>query len=540
VKGWPVMLRDPALVDKVDPTTHEITQKQGTPVFNGAKIVTSPSIGDLDGDGKPEVVIAPNEQYEEPPDSGDVALSNPVVGRVLSGGNDRLYVVHGDGAAHGAGPGRPANGFPNANAFRTGWPVKLSTAFLELLPVVGDGPTGSAVLGDLDGGKDLEVAGYGTVGPVHLFKSDGSPMLGRDPLGRQNTLQTALVGPLSNSPDKPSIPGAGGGILTDLDKDGALDFAAGSIGLGKAADLLLPDDQILSDNHLGVWSIATRGQLPAFPRETNDLHFLSTPSSADVDGDGMEELLDGTAYSDLHAINALGEEPGLHTLDDDGWPKFTGGWTVVAPGVGDPLGNGTRVVASTTREGSLFAWRTAAKACDPASWREWGHDGWNTSNTTIDAIRPGPILDLVTSQAGGSLSLAFTAPGDDGRCGQAAAYDVRVSDKPITDANFGAATKVGSSAPKAPGSKETLSVSAPGARYVAVRAIDAATSTAVQPANPGPAAFARIGSPAGGGASPPVRPSRPGSLPSTGLPFAPTILLLALLGVLATTRRRHG
>lgn len=540
VKGWPVLLRDPAMVDKVDPLSHEITQKHGTDVFNGAKIVTSPSVGDLDGDGLPEVVIAPNEQYKETSDSDDAALMNPVVGQVLSGGNDRLYSIYHDGAAHGSGPGHPANGFPNANAFVAGWPAKLSTVFLELLPVVGDGPTGSAVIGNLDGGKDLEVADYGTAGPIHLLKSDGSPMLGRNPVtGTQVTLQTSLTGPLSNSPDKPSIPAAGGSILTDLDGDGHLDVVAGAVGVGKAVDLILPDDQLLSDNHLGVWSTQTRGQLPAFPRETNDLHFLSTPSSADVDGDGHEEVLDGTAYSDLHAFNYLGEEPGLHTLDPSGWPKFTGGWTVVAPGVGSPLGDGTRVVASTTREGGLFAWRTTAKECDLATWPEWGHDGWNTSDVTVDAIRPGPILDLASSRSGDTVTLGFKAPGDDGRCGRAATYDVRVSDKPITDANFSSATRLSAPAPSAPGADESLSLTVPqGSNYVAIRALDATSSTAAQPVNLGPASFALIGSPVGSGGGNGNGKGRP-PLAATGPPYAPGVVLVLLVPLFVIARRRR-
>jgi hypothetical protein len=489
VPGWPVMLRDPSLVDDVNPFTHEITQKAGTHVYNGAKIVTSPSIGDLDGDGKLDIVIAPNEQYQETEDSDDAAVSNPITGQVLSGGNDRLYNLYADGSRHGAGPGTPANRFPNANAFQPGWPAKLSTKFLELLPVVGDGPTGSAVIGNIDGGNDLEVADYGTAGPIHLLKSTGEPVLGRDSQGRQSVLQTGVTGPASNSKDTPSIPAAGGGILVDLDKDGHLDVAAGSVGLGKALDLVLPDDQLLSDNHLGVWSTdpnGTRGQLPAFPRETNDLHFLSTPSAADVNGDGSEEILDGTAYSDLHAFSSTGDEPGLKTLDDTGWPKFTGGWTVVAPAVGDLLGDGTRIVASTTREGSLFAWRTTAKSCDLASWPEWGHDGWNTSNVTTDAVRPARVDDLAADYAGGRTTLHFTAVGDDGRCGTATTYDLRASADPITDANFASATPIPIAPPKSAGTAESFTPSLPPtARYLALRVYDAdpATATPVHPAN---------------------------------------------------------
>jgi hypothetical protein len=41
-----------------------------------------------------------------------------------------------------------------------------------------------------------------------------------------------------------------------------------------------------------------------------------------------------------------------------------------------------------------------------------------------------------------TLTLAWTAPGDDGSVGQATTYDVRLSTSPITDANFTAATSV--------------------------------------------------------------------------------------------------
>src|SRR5439155_1102756 len=85
--------------------------------------------------------------------------------------------------------------------------------------------------------------------------------------------------------------------------------------------------------------------------------FVSTSAAADIDGDGLQELLNGSAYSDLHALNAAGAEPGLTTLAANGWPKFTGGWTVGPPAVGDFDGDGQRDVAHSIREGRLFVWR---------------------------------------------------------------------------------------------------------------------------------------------------------------------------------------
>ena len=156
----------------------------------------------------------------------------------------------------------------------------------------------------------------------------------------------------------PALPAVGGGIFADPDGTGQLYFAAPTAGLGKLLDLVLPEDQLHSDNHLSVWDLGgSRAQSPAFPREVNDLQFLTTPGAADIDGDGFEEILAGSAYSDLHAFNFPGAEPGLTTLSATGWPKFTGGWTVAPPAVGDFDGDGLRDLAHVIREGRLFVWQ---------------------------------------------------------------------------------------------------------------------------------------------------------------------------------------
>src|SRR5438132_12666475 len=43
-------------------------------VYNGAKVIMSPAVGDIDGDGIPEIVATVNEQYREPVNSDDSAL----------------------------------------------------------------------------------------------------------------------------------------------------------------------------------------------------------------------------------------------------------------------------------------------------------------------------------------------------------------------------------------------------------------------------------------------------------------------------------
>ncbi|MFN8586251.1 MAG: fibronectin type III domain-containing protein [Candidatus Eisenbacteria bacterium] len=58
-----------------------------------------------------------------------------------------------------------------------------------------------------------------------------------------------------------------------------------------------------------------------------------------------------------------------------------------------------------------------------------------------------------------SVTLQWTAPGDDGTTGTAAQYDVRWSTSPINESNFGAATRVnGAPAPLAAGSTQSMDI----------------------------------------------------------------------------------
>ena len=66
---------------------------------------------------------------------------------------------------------------------------------------------------------------------------------------------------------------------------------------------------------------------------------------------------------------------------------------------------------------------------------------------------------LAPSATPTSVTLTWTAPGDDSTTGTATSYDVRYSLSAITDANWGAATQVsGEPAPLAAGTVQTFDV----------------------------------------------------------------------------------
>jgi hypothetical protein len=93
-----------------------------------------------------------------------------------------------------------------------------------------------------------------------------------------------------------------------------------------------------------------------------------------------------------------------------------------------------------------------------------------TPTPTPDTTSPAPITNLATSNPTMiTIDLMWTAPGDDGATGTAAAYDIRYQEgTAVTDANWATATQVtGEPSPKAGGSSETFTVTglAPNTTY---------------------------------------------------------------------------
>ena len=63
----------------------------------------------------------------------------------------------------------------------------------------------------------------------------------------------------------------------------------------------------------------------------------------------------------------------------------------------------------------------------------------NIATIETPPIAPAAVVDLLAEGGVGFIDLTWTAPGDNGREGQAALYEIRWSDAPITPYNFNAA-----------------------------------------------------------------------------------------------------
>jgi chitodextrinase len=82
------------------------------------------------------------------------------------------------------------------------------------------------------------------------------------------------------------------------------------------------------------------------------------------------------------------------------------------------------------------------------------------ATTSPEEVAPADITDLMAiNPTGTSLTLIWTAPGDDGDSGTAAQYDIRFATSPITEANWTAAAQIsGVPSPQPAGSNESFTV----------------------------------------------------------------------------------
>ena len=453
VPGWPVLLRDPAMVKSVDPVTHKVVYGDGIKAIFGRKVITSPTVADLDGDGAPEVVANVNEAYEEAPNwsSARTPTLQPLA-LVNEPGNTRTYVLHRDGTNHTKSAAQLASPHPDDQAYVAGWPARVGMAVLELLPYVGEGSDGSPVVADLDGDGTQEVLTASIAGPPYAFNADGTSFYGNGPDGNATTMaiEKADGAAASVQTDFPAIAALGGGVVGRLAPAGSLSFAMGAAGLKRLLDVVLPEQQLGAEDHLGVWDTQTGSFAPGFPALMNDLQFFNTPAIADVTGDGLAEVLQSSAMYDLRAYGAGGVAPLV-----GGWPKFTGGWSVATPGTGDLNGDGLLDVALPTREGNLFVWGTQGSACQAQEWPKFQGNLRNTGAYGVDAKRPGkPTIHSIDTLG----TLLVRPSGDDGVCGTATTWRVRVDGVEVN----------GEPRPAAPGTLQLIEVGKLPAKFVTV------------------------------------------------------------------------
>jgi len=380
----------------------------GPSEFAPVSIASSPSIVDLEGDGQAEIVAATNETY------------GPSIG-----GTGRAYVVRADGS------------------IADGWPIRPSSLQISAVPQVAEGIGTSPAMADVDGDGTLEIAIQPFFGTPTIYKADGTVFraMQTTPFGTTGAGgdldETTPEGGPARASDQPGSFYTGVGSFGDLDGDGSLDYLAPTLGFGIAGQVLNGSGTRVDFDHLlSAWSAAAGTYLDAFPRVMEDWQFFAGAAVADVSGDGMREAVATSGGYFVHAFDATGQEP-------PGWPKLTGAWGTATPSLGDLDGDGLLEVVQPTRLGGLFVWHTAGETCQTGTWRKFKHDEWNSGVFGLETQAIGAIDDFTARLSDrNNRVLEWTAVGGSGGCGQIAGYEVRVSDRPITSENYPAATLV--------------------------------------------------------------------------------------------------
>jgi hypothetical protein len=423
LRGFPVKLREPGSQ------------------LDGAEIINTPAIGDIDGDEVVDVVVSTGELDDaQPPASDD--LQGELRGAVISflsnaiGKSGRIYAVNGRGR------------------IMPGWPVKPNGAVPDALPLVGPGV--DQVLGDVDRDGILDVIGNVATGDVQAWRADGSRITTYDaqPAGGEHVDKSRVLNLFENP------------IVANLDGSAGLEVIKGGLTLNQLVNIGIATGQNLPYNHVvQAWDGSSGNSLPAFPQAVEDFQLLSSPAVADVSSASGQEVLVGTGLYYLRAFNAAGDESG-------GWPKFTGGWIFATPAVGDTDGDGQLEVTVATREGWSFQWDTDRPACGTTGeWPTSRHDERNTGAYTDDARPPGSVRKLKARRRGKTrrVVVSWTAPGDDWLCGRARGYRVIASKRKIEHPLGKAVRTLAKPKAGAPGKRVKRTVKLPRkARFVAV------------------------------------------------------------------------
>ena len=314
IPGWPVVARDPQGGDET-------------------KILSSPAVGDLDGDRSPDIVEGTGEAYGSTPDTSGRVHAWDVNGKPLPG-----------------------------------WPVKPTALAAQGIPLAGEGVPSSPVLADVDGDGRDEVAIAAFTGQPELYRGDGTRMGG--PNAQASHFQTTGRGAGSTATAPAIIALGANAAFGRTEPAGPLGFFSGAVDTRLAQAQVSPAQNVPFEHLLGGWDAASGEWRPGFPRVVEGWTIIAGPAVADVDGEGGSEVLAGSSGNVLHAVSPDGSEPA-------GWPKDTAGWLLAAPAVGDIDGDRRLEVVAVTRDGFLWVWNTPAKA-GPQEWPSFRHDTLNS------------------------------------------------------------------------------------------------------------------------------------------------------------------
>jgi len=319
------------------------------------------AVGDVDGDGDLEIVVASNQVYvwhhtgEElrDGDSDSQTLGNFTdfaPGAVLQPAAVTLANLDGvpglEMIISERAPSLKIHVYTKTGAELPGWPRSL------VLPAASGWNWAAPAVGDIDGDGAPEIVVNTLNGVVWAWNADGTEV-------RDGDANPATIGVLYARAGAEYEWSRSGPALVDLDDDGALDIVFGtkndSTGLKR----------LIAIRHDGTF-------LPGFPYIANA--GISTDIVAgDLDGDGQVELVFYTNAATVYAVRANG-------TNYPGYPKATGlpvtaDWVTV-PALGDINGDGFLEIIYAPNQTGLIGRLAALSTNYPAGTSGQFIGGW--------------------------------------------------------------------------------------------------------------------------------------------------------------------
>jgi len=352
--------------------------------------LASPVLADLDNDGRLEIIVTGLDGFvyairsdgSPLPGFPVPVLFNGTLAKIVS--SPALYDVNGDGildlvfgtAHYSEGSGYvfaiSGKGTNDPTTILPGFPTRIPLLKNNVLPLIGSGVAAAPAIADLDGNGTAEIVAHGFAGKAYV-------------IGLNGRLQKSLsMTPSASSPaieEEEMTVAFGQTGLADIDGDGAAEVFAPGSGRRILLSLLMGGRRIPYRHLLGGWSGKSGTMLPGFPRFIADTPIMGSPIFADVTGDGMPEVIFGDAGSEIHAFDLAGSEGSPKATEAQGFPKRTGGWMFGSPSAGDFDGDGHVDIAGVTREGFVFLWPTRGRV--PQSARYGFHFKGNAQRTGV-------------------------------------------------------------------------------------------------------------------------------------------------------------
>ncbi|NIO11561.1 MAG: hypothetical protein GTO40_27495, partial [Deltaproteobacteria bacterium] len=86
------------------------------------------------------------------------------------------------------------------------------------------------------------------------------------------------------------------------------EYTAGTTGARNGLTIAIPGLKVPYEHHLSAWKALTGEYLPNFPQIVEDFQFFVNPAIADIDGDGLPEIIAGSGGYLVRAIDHLGQK----------------------------------------------------------------------------------------------------------------------------------------------------------------------------------------------------------------------------------------